>query len=419
VSVFRNPVPGEKVHTPMATSAFACGACHGSERDQMRRVGPNKGTLLAVFQRMPTASTFAALTFVLAASCAIGCQTREGVTDLDAGPTQGGDAGRGGQAGAGIGGSMCQAGAGGGSTAPGPDGGVIQLEGCAVGSTPGSPNNGVAGRGSTGIIADGGGIACPTQDTPPDDPAALRIYQAVVSDQHSQLQRIVGRYACGGTPLYRGTFMARDDAAPTSSLSGVVLASLDSALEETGCASEGLQLGRQLTLTQPTPTFLPLSLFQPNADEMTYALWTGVESSCAGCVADFRTGVPAEIDLAQATFSSSDCATPTPTQTAAVTASGQLTLVAAPSIDDIIQIDQLDISGQVPTFTANGTEMVAEVDGWYGEPTDVACYEACSVITRFHVEWFVDRREAKRFGLRNFRIDPPQTFCCSSFYLPA
>jgi hypothetical protein len=30
VDVFRNPARGEKVHTPMGTSAFACGACHQS-----------------------------------------------------------------------------------------------------------------------------------------------------------------------------------------------------------------------------------------------------------------------------------------------------------------------------------------------------------------------------------------------------
>jgi hypothetical protein len=368
---------------------------------------------------MQTASSFAALTFVLTVSCVIGCQTRGGVTDLDAGPTEGGNAGGGGQAGSGIGGSMCQAGAGGGSTAPGADGGAIQLVTCAVGSTPGSPNNGVAGGVGTGIVVDAGGIACPSQDTPPVDPGALQIYEAVVSGQQAQLQRIVGRYACGGTPLYRGTFMAHDNGAPMSSLSGGVLASLDSAVEGIDCPSENWQPGRQLTLTQPTTTFLHLSLFQPNTDAMTYASWTGQESSCAGCVADFRSGVPAQINLTQAIFSSSDCATPTPLRTVAVTASGQLTLVAAPSIDDIIQIDQLDVSGQVPTFTVKGTEMVAEVDGWYGEPTEVACYSSCSLIAPFHVEWFVDRQDAKRFGLRNFRIDPPQTSCCSSFYYPA
>ena len=32
--------------------------------------------------------------------------------------------------------------------------------------------------------------------------------------------------------------------------------------------------------------------------------------------------------------------------------------------------------------------------------------------TPFHVDWYVNQQNLRLRGLRNFRIDPPQTLCC-------
>src|SRR5262249_20049507 len=59
--------------------------------------------------------------------------------------------------------------------------------------------------------APGTADSCPPTDFPPTDAAALRVYQIAAPIEHDRLQRNIGQYACGTSPLYRGTFSAQDN----------------------------------------------------------------------------------------------------------------------------------------------------------------------------------------------------------------
>jgi hypothetical protein len=137
-------------------------------------------------------------------------------------------------------------------------------------------------------------------------------------------------------------------------------------------------------------------------------------------VADFTTGAPPEIDLGAGAFSSPACFAAPDAST--VTAAGHLALVSAPSTDDIIQLNQpfnqVRASFPSPTWSVQGTEMVATIDDEVSEPTPNMCTLSCRSRTRYHVDWYVDRADPKRYGLRNFRIEPAEILCCSSYYLP-
>jgi len=157
------------------------------------------------------------LVIVLCLSGLLACQANKlGGSDDGAGgaaATSGGSGGDG--AGTGAGGL-------GGFGAAGGSGGKVYT----CGLPRGRGGDGSAGAAGTGGGGSGGAMDfCPTSDTPPTDPAALRVYQLVEAEQHAKLQRVVGQYACGTSPLYRGTFAASDGFEAIES--GPVIASLE------------------------------------------------------------------------------------------------------------------------------------------------------------------------------------------------
>jgi hypothetical protein len=271
---------------------------------------------------------------------------------------------------------------------------------------------------------------CLTTDTLPTDPAALRIYQLAQSDQHARLHGVVGQYVCGESQLYRGTFMASDNvgSAEPGATNGVVTGSVIASLQTI--------VGGQIFLT--CNTVVPggralivvsgsgaaargIRLFQqPSDGKTTYAsmvsssmsTWSGTSGACDGCVADLRGGAPASIHVVETSFNGQYCGgSPTALQ---VFAGGQLTILQTPSWSDIIAFNQ-DVGATLvtPTFVIQGTDEVATVNGSVSEPTGSTTGLSCSLVTPYHVDWYVNQQNLKLHGLRNFRIDASQTVCRS------
>ena len=327
-----------------------------------------------------------------------------------------GGAGTHGAAGAAI---CTTTGAGGSATSAGYDGGVVSLRTCC--------NRFSGAAGSAGGAAGAGGAGCPTTDTLPTDPLTLHVYHLVEADLHAKLERMIGRYACGTTPLYRGTFTAHDnvstvEAGPDGILDGAVIAALaiPSQMIFKSCTTIS-DAGRELVVIA-TNGQTAIRLAQvPNDATATYATlvnhpgstWSGTAGSCSGCTTDFHTGTPTTIDVRQTTFAGSYCSGG---GSLTVAARGHLSFADQPTIDDIMSINAP--SGDQPqppfTFSPSGTEMVAAYSGTAIEPISLGCWNGCEVITTFHVEIYVNRANPKLLGLRNFRIDPPQTSCCGT-----
>jgi hypothetical protein len=325
------------------------------------------------------------------------------------GPVDGGRAGATGGADAGQRGS----GGAGGITDPGGVGGMgVQLVYCGHGA-------GLGGAvGSTPPPA-----YCPTVDAPPTDAAALRVYQLAEPELHANLERVIGQYVCGGSPLYRGTFAASDNYGNGALDSGPVIASLEpmGTSQVFLTCSEIAAAGRALVV-MGTSQQRAMRLFQPANDVgHTYAslinevgsTWSGTAGSCTGCVVDFRSGSPATIDVTAAEFDGQYCGAADPLT---VMATGHLAFLGAPSFDDIMAIGRgFGDHPAAPAFTLQGEDMVATIDGSIVEPTTVAPgYDQCQLITGYHVDWHVQRQNVNLFGLRNFRIDAPQVACCRS-----
>jgi hypothetical protein len=352
---------------------------------------------------------------VLACACVVGgCFARN--PNVRHSDDQAGSAASGGAGGAGGMLGDCQRDPSG-STAHTPDGTSVTLEGCP--SLLGGP--GLGGQGAGGASAGGafGTGLCPTTDTPPADAAALRVYHLVEGELRARIQRAIGRYACGATPVYRGTFSAHDAFSMTD-LEGAVLASIESTTRDlnVACAFESQVAGKELVLTQATSSTSSLSFFQPFAHQTTtYAIWTNSLPVCDGCMDNFTNVAPPQLDVANATLSPPAC--PNPTRGPTVVASGHLTLVSAPSIDDIVQVYRAEGNDPLPALSRQGTEMVATIDGELIEMAPQTCGLACRSVTPYHVDWYVDRADATRYGLRNFRIDPAALQCCASYFDPA
>jgi hypothetical protein len=140
----------------------------------------------------------------------------------------------------------------------------------------------------------------------------------------------------------------------------------------------------------------------------------GTTGACTGCVPDLRAGAPPTIDIVTATLTGSYCDTGATPLT--VTLSGHLDLLAAPSFDDIMEINQpFGPKRAAPAFLSQGSDMVVTVDGAVGEPTaTLPGYASCELTTPYHVDWYVERQNVKHRGLRNFRIEAQQTCCLTA-----
>jgi hypothetical protein len=267
---------------------------------------------------------------------------------------------------------------------------------------------------------------CPTTDTPPSDPAALRVYDLVEANQHALLQQIVGQYVCGTGWIYRGTFAAQDNLSSVGEVdgfinSGPVIAAVATNsitnLYSLSCFDHATRV--RVLHVLATAQSKAIHLFQVlGGDRTTYSSLvqnprqglSGVSGTCDGCVADLRGAAPASLSIGPVTMAGQYCAGTGPLE---VTVSGQLTILPTPSAADILEINSAGYAyayaGSLPSFAQQGDEMVATVDGTLYENVDPVAQTSSA--TPFHVDWYVNSQDVTLFGLRNFRIDATLPLC--------
>jgi hypothetical protein len=273
---------------------------------------------------------------------------------------------------------------------------------------------------------------CPTTDTPPSDPAALRVYDLVEANQHALLQQYIGQYVCGTGWIYRGTFAAQDNSGSTP-IGGAVDGVINSGPVIAAVATSWSTDDYFETCTQPVTGVRALlviasaqskaiRLFQVlGGDGTTYSSLiqnpgitvSGASGACDGCVADLRGAAPASLAVGPVTMTGQYCDGMTPLE---VTVSGQLTILPTPSAADILEMYSVfpaDIVAPAPPpFAQQGNEMVATVDGTLYEIVDPVLPTGSA--TPFHLDWYVNSQDVTVFGLRNFRIDATLPICANT-----
>jgi hypothetical protein len=273
---------------------------------------------------------------------------------------------------------------------------------------------------------------CPTTDTPPSDPSALRVYDLVEASQHARLQQIVGQFVCGTGSIYRGTFAAQDNAGSAGGVNGVINSGpVIAALETRSSTNTNYFLsctevvkGARALRVIATAQSKAILLFQLlGGDQTTYSSlvagpgvgFSGDSGACTGCVADLRGAPPASLSIGPVTMIGPYCAGDS--TRLEVNVSGQLTMLPSPSVADFLEMNQqyADPDGYVdplPNFAQQGDEMVATVNGTLYENFDPG--RQTGIATPFHVDWFVNSQNVTLFGLRNFRIDATLPICVRS-----
>ena len=269
---------------------------------------------------------------------------------------------------------------------------------------------------------------CPTTDTPPSDPAALRVYDLVEANEHVLLQQIIGQYVCGTGWIYRGTFAAQDNGGSVGGVnvngfinSGPVIAAVatNSIADLYSLSCFEFATDVRVLHVLATAQSKAIHLFQVlGGDGTTYSSLvqnpdqglSGVSGACDGCVADLRGAAPASLAIGPVTMTGLYCDGTTPLE---VTVSGQLTILPTPSAADILEINSPYVYPyadfrSLPSFAQQGDEMVATVDGTLYENDPVA---QTGSATPFHVDWYVNSQDVTVFGLRNFRIDATLPIC--------
>jgi len=277
---------------------------------------------------------------------------------------------------------------------------------------------------------DDGSAPPPGSTNPPGGPPVLagttpggeaaRIF-ALVRDRHeAELDRLVGRYARGEAPIYRGTAQAFGNA---SMLSGPVVASL---VKSDQVYWQNRQTtGFQLTIFSSAQqrrfrvTQVPEAPGTTRADMVVpYNSSFGVTAACTDCVPGLA-ALPAALafDL-RATGQYYDG------RPLNISASGSLSQVPPEALDfhllwEVNQLyDGATVAG-IAAFQPRGDEMVRVVDGeWYEKterPPSVA-YDSCRKITRYRVEQYVNSAHVVDFGLRNPEVVEQKTCCSDSNY---
>ena len=367
--------------------------------------------------------------FAIGASIALSCGKTTNATGDDGLATGGSGTGSGGQSG--VGGGVIDGG--GGAIDAGGEGGVTGsggavAQGSAGSEVPGCPLAPASDGGGASGGSDGGSASpCPTIDIPPTDAESLHVYQLAEPQEHADLQRFVGQYACGDSPLYRGTFSAGETAGSLAMGQengvmddGPVIAALetDDSLVTYPLTCNQTVTGVRLLVVNSIAKMRGIRLRQfLSGSGDTYSSlvalprqgWRDVLSKCSGCIADFRSGSPQVIDVDGSTFRAASCfGSPT------VTPSGHLAILAAPSFDDIMELDHVaGDQAMTPVFTAQGGDMVTTDQRGVSElgPPAPGCAHTV-ILTLYHVDWYVNRQNPRIRGLRNFQIYEQESQCC-------
>jgi hypothetical protein len=281
--------------------------------------------------------------------------------------------------------------------------------------------------------SDAGSGSCASTNVPPTDPEALRVYHIVEPQLRTAVEAALGRFGCSTLTTYRGSVIAHDNSGTLpgmvdGAMNGTAVAYVDN-VDQVGplSCSTSATSARELVVVSPGTGLAIRFLQTPTDDTQTFASvitnvdstpigssflngsspWFGVNGTCAGCLPDFRTTTPAGFTLAQTTFTGTYCQGGGP-----MTVQASATLAHSGAVLSITDIEMIAPLFGVPLEDAGDAD-IHTLPGYLDEPTTAGCYQDCDRTTNYNVDWYIDRQDPRKFGLRNFRILSSSTTCCS------
>jgi hypothetical protein len=232
------------------------------------------------------------------------------------------------------------------------------------------------------------------------------VLDAVAPDHLRELDRLVGQYATGKTPVYRGSFVARDNlgsVGPTYHDGTISATSAIASLAADTLTVESPAEGRHVVVSQAAGTSLSFVL-----DDNV----SGGASARAGSVPPMLTGAPPTITMdlvANGTWGDGSAMI--------VSARGSLSRVAASTLafDDIVHLSMGYADRDATSkLVAAGPDRVRTVASELHEPTAVppgkAFYE-CHHVTSYTIDWYVESSNLASYGVRNLQIAKSETCC--------
>jgi hypothetical protein len=241
---------------------------------------------------------------------------------------------------------------------------------------------------------------------PDIDPAVDRDAEATARMKESAaLEDLVGRYAKGAVPIYRGTARASDDASARGGEDGKLSGDVVGAITP----SQSDRAGWELAVYAPMQTRLTVTQTVGAPGRSDFAL--GTSGSCVGCFVDLASP-PTRIHAASLTARGAPLADPTLLATVAV-AELTLTRVTQLTFQDITAAHDA-VEGPIgeATFTQRGGEMVREVsDDIYVPIAGTKAFNSCTRTLSYEAEWYVNLANVADYGVRSFAITKRKTCC--------
>ena len=307
----------------------------------------------------------------------------------------------------------------------------------------GSSGGSSEGSGSDGAPVDPAECGPAVDGNEPADPACVGVEAELIVDPQTESERflnqvleddwayfrgIVGQYACGVAPLYRGQVAASDNAGDLGGghddgvMRGeAVLASLVSGV--------GLEViptiveGPHLIIFSPqdeTRFFMHQPREEPGQTGVSiissYRSSFGLRGSCDDCLVDLEQR-PDDIAIeltASGAFGNGD--------PLIVVASGTLARVPTEDVrwPDIVEVNTLYAEElvKIPAeFEACGNLLVREFTEYYSEGAPAPAgskwedYGSCTRTVSYTARWWVDTENLARHGIRDFDPQEP-AYCC-------
>jgi hypothetical protein len=250
-------------------------------------------------------------------------------------------------------------------------------------------------------------------------PEEQRVFALVAPDHQKDLDRLVGRYASGSAPVYRGSFSAHDNLGSvgggrvdgTLATSAAIATVIDADTPGSGGPTKTLLVespseGRHVALSQ---AFGSTTVSMVLTDGQT----GGITASCgSGGPPPFAAG-PASIAIPSVTATGTwgDGSPMT------VALAGTLSRIdpAMLAFDDVVHLavgytDRQDMLSFAPV----GGEMVRTVEREFHEPTSIPAgtsYAACHHVTTYTINAYVSRTRLSDNGVRHLVIEKAQTCC--------
>lgn len=294
--------------------------------------------------------------------------------------------------------------------------GLLFLVGCADdGAGVGAP------PGSQGVVDLPGSQGVAQRPQPGSE--TERVAGLVEPDQLGELDRLIGRYARGDAPVYRGRLQAVGNGRLDDGPVAAALVKDDRVwwLGPDYVTGHTLTFFSQAQQKRFRLSQVPEAPGRTRADMVVpYNSSFGVNARCDSCLVDLASHPETlDIDLAADGFYA-DQRTPL-----AIRASGHLERVPPADLtwSDLVEISQVyerNTAEAIAGFRPRGAELVRTVRRELREvvprPPSVA-YDQCARTTTYETEWWVDPAQLGDFGVRNLTIVKQETCCSDSTFM--